>query len=170
MTEENIVSTNTTFDKYLDPSYADQIINLIKKAPSMKEVQQVIDKYYPTWIVKKIPKYSKDYELLNLTWRNMARQLRCKRQEILLVESIEFDEKHTVINILGEIFTKIGFSVRRIDEIIPCRVCGFGIPNRMLYNEMKKRRDDYETGKIKNATTFSNTCPDEWSDCCCSCK
>ena len=58
---------------YRDKENVDEVIGRIKSAPTMKEVFEVIDEIYPSWIVGLSQKYCSDYQSFTDNWKHICR-------------------------------------------------------------------------------------------------
>jgi len=124
-------------DIFIDPPNVDEIIERIKKCPTMKDINDLLYEIYPKWILIYLDKYSEDYPQLQSNWEKIAEQYSIKKCQMVIVQKIINDDKHTLINTFAEIYTRSGFIVRTKDEIIPCEKCFSAIPNIETYENMK---------------------------------
>jgi len=125
-------------DEFIDPSNVDEIIERIKKCPTMKDVNDILYEIYPRWILIYLDKYSEDYPHLQSNWEKITEQQKIKKCQLVIVQKIINDDKYTLINTFAEIYTRAGFIIRTKDEIIPCEKCFSAIPNIEMYETMKK--------------------------------
>ena len=140
---------------YRDKENVDEVIGRIKSAPKMKEVFEVIDEIYPSWIVGLSQKYCSDYQSFTDNWKHICRANNVKPQAVLMVDELVFDDEHILLRTLSEVLTCSGFVVRRKGEIIQCSVCGFALPSEEMYLRLKEKG-------IPNL-------PNIWSNKCSSC-
>ena len=125
-------------DIFIDPPNLNEIIDIIKNCPTMKDINDLLYEIYPRWIILYLDRYSDDYPHLQNNWENITSQYNTKKCQIVIVDKIINDDNHTLINIFAEIYTKCGFIIRTKDEIIPCEKCFSAIPNIETYENMKK--------------------------------
>lgn len=123
--------------RYEDDENKDRILEKVKNSPSLKEVVDVINKYLPGWIVTFMPAYCSEYPHLQEDWEKLCLHMEVPKTQIMIVDEIIFDEKHTVVRSLCEVFTRCGFSVRRKLEYIPCSKCGRAVPTRYIYEKFR---------------------------------
>jgi hypothetical protein len=128
MTEEDI---------FIDPENVDEIIERVKKCPTMKDINDLLYEIYPKWIVLYLEKYSEDYPQLQSNWEFITSKHNIKKCQMVIVEKIVNDDKHTLIKLFSEIYSLSGFIIRTKDEIIPCEKCFSAIPNIKTYEKMK---------------------------------
>lgn len=143
---------------YKDPKNLPEIMERLKTLPTLKEVKELIDEIYPTWLITLLPQYSSDYESLQTNWINVANMANVPTTQIVIVDDMIFDDNHTLIRTFAEILTRSGFSVRRKEEFIPCQVCRNAIPTQEMYEVYSKIQEQH-----------SITLPDTWSPKCRGC-
>lgn len=136
-------------DNYLD------IEERLTQCRTMGEVEELVKRTFPTWIVDYLDKYSDDYPNFTENWKKICDKIpsKPKMSKILIVEDIIHKDKNfSLIQKFAEVYTCAGFSVRRRLEIIPCKKTREGLPSMILFDYMKKNN---LTGNIL-----------EWSDTC----
>jgi hypothetical protein len=74
-------------------------------------------------------------------WELACLNLGIPKSQIMIVEELLDDDKHTLITLFSNVFIHAGFAVRRKREIIPCMVCGCAIPSPIVF-PMLKRTDE----------------------------
>lgn len=126
-------------DKYIDPKNVKEIIESIKNCPTIKDINDLISKIFPDWILYYLVKYSDDYPHLEYNWNSAVNTYNLKKGKIIVVDEIKKDDSHSLVNLFCNIYTQVGFIVRDKTEIIPCEVCDKAIPAEELYNKMKKQ-------------------------------
>ena len=126
---------------YSDPENKDEIIEKIRYCKTLKDIETLIIETFPNWIIKFSNKYSNDYPHLQSNWENISKEFKIKNCQIIIVDKVikENDEKHTLLIIFAELFTRSGFIVRDKDELIVCEVCNAAIPCEETYNMMKEK-------------------------------
>lgn len=128
--------------------------NIISLLTLTENYFDVIDHYYPNWIVSQHDNYSSDYFFMNANWQSICDMIHVNKQKIILVQDIFFDDNHKDMMTVCEFLTKKGYCVRRKSEFVVCR-CGKLIVDRDLWSVIKKR------GNVP--------VPEEWSDKCTNC-
>ena len=126
-------------NEYIDPPNADELIQKFNTLTDQKEVEDFIETNFPKWIIQSLPNYSKDYYYLDRNWNTICKKLGVKKQKIILVQEIVFDERHRVLNHIAEEITKKGYVVRRFDEFGYCPVCVGAIPCIEIWHLMKEK-------------------------------
>ena len=127
-------------DLFTDPSNIDEIKEQIKNCPTVKDVIEIINNVYPSWLVNIIDNYSDDYPHLTKNWDIICEKFQIQKQKIIVVENIMDDSDHKLVKFFADYFTSVGCIVRTKYDIISCTVCGYGIPNEEIYNKMKDLR------------------------------
>jgi hypothetical protein len=142
----------TKEDLYKDPENRDEILDKIKDCETLKDINELIKEVYPTWIVNFIDNYSTDYPHLQANWKYVVREMNIKKGQILLIDDYKSDDDHKLIQIFFDIYTSLGFIVRKKDELIPCNICHRAIPNETLFKKMKDAKLNLKID------TWSSTC------------
>ena len=62
-------------DLFTDPSNIDEIKEQIKNCPTVKDVIEIINNVYPSWLVNIIDNYSDDYPHLTKNWDIICEKL-----------------------------------------------------------------------------------------------
>jgi hypothetical protein len=144
--------TNEYIDIYQDPENVDEIIDEIKKLPTIGDIKPIVDKYFPKWIIGTIYDYSEDYPTLRSNWHTVCNMMKVKPTQIMVVDSdLVFDTNHKLIVLLSEILTRSGFCVRSKNHIFSCKNCGKGIPQSTVYDLLKSKN-------IKVPNVWSTIC------------
>lgn len=139
-----------------DPETVDEQIMSIRDAQFMHDVLKLADKYLPNWVVGFLDKYSDDYPALSRQWSRVCSSEGVgERKQIMLTRFMSTDSNYRLLNSFVEVFVTAGFSVRRLQDIVPCRECNAGIPSLGLYSSMKSASLDV---------------PEQWSETCVACK
>jgi len=141
--------------EFQDNKENEKVLEEIRIDQSPKEVQTLIDKYLPDWIICSLDEYCQDYPHLRSNWRKVCDMSKTTPKTIVLVSEIVFDDKHVVTRKLCEFMTRNGYCVRRTSEYMACPICGHAIPNRELWVEFGKHK---------------LTVPKVWSNKCSGCK
>ena len=126
-------------NSYSDPENGNEILEQFHNSDTEQEAENIINKYFPNWIVCSLPRYSKDYSYLDRNWQNLCTKLETTKKKIVLVQNIFFDSQHSVINKIAETLTKRGYVVRRVDEFSYCPVCVSAIPAIEVWHLMKEK-------------------------------
>jgi hypothetical protein len=135
-------------NKYQDPHDYQNIIDKLVKLPTVGDIKMYLDDIYPNWIIKTIPTYSDDYINLYKNWKLICEQNNIKPSVIVIVDEINYDNNHNLINFFAETMTRVGMLVRTKEEITECSKCGLAIPTLPFYNKLK----------IKEPKNWSNKC------------
>lgn len=126
----------------------------LSSAQNISEIEEIIEKDYPNWIVAILNDYSEDYPHLSRNWKTLCQRMDVKPQKIVLVKDINFEEKEDEKNKVCETLTKKGYVVRRMTEFIPCVSCRDAIPCVEIWHLLKEKG-------------FS--VPDKWENKCVKC-
>lgn len=124
-------------DKFIDPPNVNEIIERVKKCPTMKDINDLLYEIYPKWIVLYLERYSDDYPQLQNNWEFITSKHNIKKCQMVIVQKMINDDSHKLIQLFAEIYSLSGFIVRSKDEIIPCEKCFSAIPNIETYEKMK---------------------------------
>ena len=128
-------------EKYQDPTNIDEIIERVKNCETHREVVDLINEIYPSWMIGFPKKFSSDYKHFQNNWEYICKQSNCKTLTIIIVDHIVFDDpKYSLIKLFCELLTVFGHNIRRKEEFIGCKVCGDAIPNQSIYNQLKERK------------------------------
>jgi hypothetical protein len=119
---------------YSDPENIEEVVKDILKLKTIKEINDLLDKIYPDFIVNTMTGYSRDYPHFDVNWRAMCDTLKVDKAQILLTQNFPDDDKHLLVKTFCEVLTQSGFIVRRHTEFFPCSVCNLALPNENLYN------------------------------------
>jgi len=141
-------------DNFLDTEKREEIMVKIGEKNTLEEVEELIEEYYPGWLIFSFTDYSNDYPHLDKNWRTLCQRIGVVKQKIVLVSDIKFDAEHTIINKISEFMTKNGYCVRRMSEFVVCPVCEGVIPCEQVWRLLKE----------KNFPV-----PNLWSNKCISC-
>jgi hypothetical protein len=118
---------------YQDTDERKNILNEL----STVDILDIIDKYYPDWVVHTTDKYCEEYSILSLNWKNLTKLLNTEPKKIILVSFISFENEYSILNKVCDFLTKNGYCVRRYDEFITCDKCNSAITSINVYNTMK---------------------------------
>lgn len=151
----NTTDSTDTLDRFADPENLKEVLMELKKVSSEKEEKEFTLKYLPGWLVRSYDKYCEDYPRLDENWTSICEKVKQTKKSIVAVTSIPVDEDHLLIHLLCERFTRLGYTVRRDSELIPCSVCDAAIPSRDTWKHMKRMSLDV---------------PNKWSDQCSTCQ
>ena len=117
------------------------IFSEIRPGQTTQEVQRIIEKYFPGWLVYSFEDYSKDYPHLKKNWKTICDMTQSTPKRIVLVADINFDAEHTHTARLCEFMTRSGYCVRRVGELIPCTSCYKAIPAEHLWRAFIDKGD-----------------------------
>ena len=127
-------------DKYLDPPETKEILEEMKKLPTIGEINTLIAKTFPTWHITALKGFSTNYPHLNKNWSTLCEHIGVSPTEVLIVEEVFFDDEHTLIRNFTECLTRAGFCVRRKDDYIPCTKCELvAVPTPRIHDTFKEK-------------------------------
>jgi hypothetical protein len=138
---------------YSDPENIQDIVKDIIKSKTIKDVNDLLEKIFPDFVVNALVGYSRDYPHLDVNWRAMCDTLKVSKAQIILTQDYPEDDKHVLVKAFCEILTQSGFIVRKHSEFIPCSVCSLALPSENLYTKMKE-------GKVPCPAIWSSKCSD----------
>jgi hypothetical protein len=128
------------FSKYINPPNHEEIIEDIKNANMHDDVVNIINKTFPSWILGWPPKYCSDYPQFKTNWEYVCSKTNCNTLSVIIVDYFNFnDPQYSLTKLFSEILTMFGHAVRRKEEFIECKYCGSAIPNKEIFQELKKR-------------------------------
>jgi len=142
--------------KYKDNSKTHEHLENIKKLPTLGEIYNYVNSVFPTWMIGFYDNYCPNYTYFNQNWENICKQNNTTKKQILIVDDMIFDDNHTFIRTISEIFTRLGFCVRSKQEFILCEKC---------YKSVLPCKTLYDVIKIKEDLTI----PNNWSNICANC-
>lgn len=147
---------NMDTDIYSDPDEESMklVLNELEGIGNPIDIQKLITRTFPTWLIHSTPKYSEDYPHLDKNWTFVCDKNCASKQQIVIVDCIIKDDEHLLLNIFCERMTREGYIVRRKEEFVSCGKCGAAIPCERVYKHMKDN---------------SLPVPDEWSSTCLYC-
>lgn len=146
----------------------------IKSCKTYLDIKNLIDQYYPNWIVGCYTEYSKDYPQLDNNWSFICRQNNTSKKAILEVSFVSFERannedtsdtlqnKIKFLQDISNFLTMTGFVVRHKGSFVPCKICKCAIPSFETYEVLLK------TINSKNKALI-NTIPKVWKDSCINC-
>ena len=131
-----------------DPDNVKEIVDIIPTLRTMKEVFELINNTFPTWIVTTAEEFSKDYPNLDNNWEFICLEKKTRKAKILIFKKISVDigkdtlfsidtDKHILTRIFSDLLTCCGFVVRDINDLKLCEYCKKAIPTEGVYNVMK---------------------------------
>lgn len=106
---------------------------------SISEIEDIVEKDYPNWIVAILNDYSKDYPHLSKNWETLCQRMDVSPKKIVLVKDINFEEKNDPKIEVCEILTKKGYVIRRMNEFVPCITCNSCIPCVEIWHLLKEK-------------------------------
>lgn len=144
-------------NKYINPDNYKDIIEEIKQAEMHNDVIRIINKTFPDWIKGWPDKYCEDYPQFKINWEYVCSKSKSKPLSVIIVDFIDNnnDPKFSLVKMFIELLTIFGHSIKRKEEFIGCKYCGSVIPNKKIFEELKKLK--FET-------------PDVWSSICSKCS
>ncbi len=152
----------TRIAEYYDPEdteLRDSIISLLRNTRTLGEVKEIVDERYPGLISGFINKYSDDYKILEENWTKFCIFGEIEKKQIMLLRHGTFDENSKIVGTIAEIFSRAGFLVRRVYDIVPCDVCGKALISEQAYNVLREKAGPRSTIKF----------PEIWSSKCSTC-
>jgi hypothetical protein len=145
-------NVSNNFSDSLLPEKREQILSELSTAEDIKKTEDVIEKYFPGWLVYSIDGYSKDYPHFQKNWNVMCKDcLKTTPKKIILVSLINFDKDHETLNKVAEYMTRFGYCVRRTEEFIVCPTCELAIPCKEIWAGLKNL-------KFPVPTVWKNRC------------
>ena len=127
--------------KYQDPSNTEEILDNIRLSQTLGEIKNILDNTFPGWFLGMLPKFSEDYPNLTDSWNKICLQTNSEKKQIIIVDEINPDkDKHSLLYVFIELFTKMGFIVRTKQEIIPCEKSGCALPTELNWSLYKKAK------------------------------
>jgi hypothetical protein len=139
---------------YVDPDNVIEIMARLETSPTLREVMAIVDETFPKWVVGFMSGYSADYPSLTHNWHTICDDKKVAPAQLMIVDDLCFEDTHSLIGHLGELFTRCGFVVRRKRDLVECETCGLAIPAKFWHDRIKA------AGK---------TTPEEWSMRCTGC-
>jgi len=113
-----------------DPENKEELFSEISQVRNSTQIYNLVNKWFPDWIVEECPSYSPFYKQYEDNWEKVANATRQPKRRILIVNEIIFDDpmnEYTGIRACSEILTRCGFCVRRTTEFKKCTVCKLAI-------------------------------------------
>ena len=127
--------------KYADPTNKSDILDLLQGSANMGDVDKLIRKTFPDWIVTHLPGFSTDYPHLTKNWQHHCEQLGVRRCDVIIVEYLDLEkdgDNHTLVKQFADCLTMSGFAVRLKENYIPCEKTGLAVPTLAMWETMKK--------------------------------
>lgn len=121
-------------DKYIDPPNTFEILEKLRTLPTLGDVKYFIEETFPDWIIDGMLGYSSDYPHLQSNWEFICRQIGVDTKQIVIVDYMAMDENHTVIRTFAELMSRVGFCVRRKEDLFPCKNCRLALPQPEFYD------------------------------------
>jgi len=125
-------------DNYQDSGNIEATVKDIFKLKTIKDIQDLLLKIYPGFIINVLDKFSEDYPHFDQNWTGMCMSLKVNKAQIMLVDNFIEDDNHLLLKTFCEIFTQAGFVIRKYTEFFPCSVCDKVLPNEFAYNKLKE--------------------------------
>lgn len=140
--------------QYYDTEHKDSILQTLNDCKTSAEIYSLINRTFPDWILKQTNEYSKDYPHLQANWKEVCKRASVTPESIVIVDYINFTDRHTVLKEFCEVMTKAGYCVRRREEFISCENCHRAIPVKALWEKFR---------------SYNIPCPNNWSQTCRKC-
>lgn len=126
-------------DPYTNPPNSKEILNKLSTVKNSQEAEELINQYFPGWLVFSANAYSRDYTHLQKNWKHICEMIKTQPQKIVFVADIKFDDEHSTINAISEFMVKNGYCIRRVGEFIVCPVCEKAIPCIQVWHLLKEK-------------------------------
>ena len=124
--------------KYEDTGNTPEILELLKRAKTMKEVLDLASDTFPDWIITCLPRFSPDYPHITTNWHNLCAKIGVAPAQVMIVEYVSLgDPKNSLVAHFGECFTRAGFAVRAKTEYVPCSESDCAVPSFNAWKTMK---------------------------------
>jgi hypothetical protein len=125
---------------YVDPTNLQEELSLISTFKTLEDVKTHIELVFPKWYIGMINTYSTDYTVLDKNWKDLCEQINTSPKAVVIISDDNFmSPDHSLSRVYCELFTKLGFCIRRSSDLITCTVCHSGIPREHLYNLLKDK-------------------------------
>jgi len=125
---------------YEDPENAQEIMEELKKCPTVNDVVNLLDKTFPEIIVIYLENFCSLYPHLSNNWSIMCEKLKTPRTEIMIVKDLFFDDDHKLLGHFMNCLTMSGFMVRSMKDFVPCVVCKkIAVPGPHIHQTMKEK-------------------------------
>ena len=120
-------------EKYEDTQSRELALGRIYEAKTIGDILTLIDETFPTWIIGFADRYSDNFNMLNENWESICKMCKVSKKKVILVNSIDIlSDKQTCIRRISEILTRIGYSVRTINEMSICNKCSLALPCKKI--------------------------------------
>jgi hypothetical protein len=127
---------------YQDNETRIQIKEDIKECKCLKDIVDLIDQYYPEWLVTSIDGYSEDYPQLTKNWNIVCEKMGVTPKKIILVKEIKFSADYKIMEFICDFMTRNGYCVRRETEFVVCPDCNKAIPVESVHSVLKKNKSN----------------------------
>jgi hypothetical protein len=148
--------------KYEDPENVAEELALLKTFPTLREVNDQLDKIFPKWIAGFIFSFTDDYVSMTENWNKICKELNVEKTHIMSISDDNmFAQNHSLSRAYADIFTRSGFHVRSQCHLAICSGCKLAIASKKYH-------------KVVLATTKSDTpgqliMPSIWNPFCSKC-
>lgn len=146
---------NTETDPYIDPPNAPELISTFKDLVQKDEIRSFIDNTFPGWLVASTDSYTVDYSYLQKNWESICESNGVKPQKIVIVKQVVFDKKdnvnHSLLMFICEQLTRMGYVIRRQEELTGCEQCFKAMVARDLWSFLRHK-------KLPVPMTWSSRC------------
>jgi len=122
---------------YKDPDNWEEILETIKKTPTLGEIYALLNTTFPNIVVGFMDGFSPDYPHLTENWEKIAKENNVKTTQVMILDNFSYDDNHKLLMHFCECFTRAGFSVKRKMEFVPCPKTNLAIPTELLHDYYK---------------------------------
>jgi hypothetical protein len=143
---------------YEDNENLETILEELKNCQMVEDIMNLVNKYYPSWIVYVLDKFSDDYPHLTYNWEHIVKLNNVKKAKIIIVDELNFGDNYKMMNTVCEILTKSGFLVRDKKDFIKCSVCNSVLVSSSIYDILYKINTNDKARKIQIPETWNNKC------------
>jgi hypothetical protein len=134
------MATEAVESNYSDPSNMEEILEELRNAATLGEVNNLINRVFPNWQVCMLSGFCEGYPHLNANWEILCKKMDVAPTRVLIVRDLSFDDDHLLLRNFVECLTRAGFVVKRMVDYVPCRKCEkIAIPTPPVHNVMKEK-------------------------------
>lgn len=140
---------------FKDPENLDEELKCFSTFSNVADMVSQVNTVFPSWYVGLIVKYSDDYPDLTKAWALACKDLNPElTPKAIIVTRDEWVETpdHILSNRYCEMLSWLGFSVRKMSDLVTCAVCHAAIPQVHMYELLK------ESPELQLPSTWSNKC------------
>jgi len=118
----------------------EEIVKELKEMKTMGEVNNLVKRTFPDWIITTLSRFCDGYPHLNNNWIILCKKIGINPSQILIVRELSMSDDHKLLRMFIECFTQSGFSVRSMTDYIPCIKCEIvAVPTPQIHNSMKEK-------------------------------